>query len=231
MKRKLKEQLRQYYQVREPKGKDAFLAGLQTGRRRMTALLLVQMQYIPKTAWVLSSALFVLMLAAERVLQAHHMGCVYALVPFLGAATVSVSMGSLRCRMAELESTTLFSFGSVFMMRMLILGAGNFAALVIVAAFGGALYFLTEFMYLLVPYMLTAAGSLMVYRRAAQRDAVCMSLAVSLAVAALELAAVGSPLYQTRYTLAWAAACVLLFVFLAVQVRKSTQIMEEMVWN
>lgn len=230
MKRELAEQLEAYYRGPMPQRKKEFLAGRHV-RRQFLTFARVQFQYIPKTAWALSLLLFVLMLTLGRFLDVQRMGCVYAFVPFLCASTVSTGMRSLRCRMAELESATLYSFGSIFMMRMLLLGAGNFLVLVLLAACGKAPYFLSELMYLLAPYMLTAGGSLMVYRRAPQRDAAYMSLAVSPGVAALELSTVGSGIYSAGRTGIWVLLCVLLLVFAVVQMRKSARIMEDAVWN
>lgn len=233
MKRELREQLRQYYEAPSPAGKQEFLRKMHGPRRRTGAMLMVQLRYIPVSAWVLSTALFVLMLLSERLLFVYYAGTAYALVPFLSVTTISVSMRSGRYHMAELERTTLFSLGSVIMMRMLLLGAGNFLMLAAWAFFAGTSFFAAELMYILVPYMLTASGSLMVYRRYAQRDANYMSLVVSGGVAALELSAVHGAafLFEDRYVGVWAAGCALLAVLFAVQIRKSAKSMEDMVWN
>lgn len=233
MERELKEVLRQYYEAPVPKRKQEFLRRIGAPRHRIGALLLVQLRYIPLPAWALSFALFALMLLASRLLPAYYAGCTYALVPFLSVTTVSVSMRSCRYRMAELESTTLFSLGSVIMMRMLLLGIGNLGMLVALTFFMEPQFLLAEFLYILAPYLLTASGSLMIYRRYAQRDANYMGLAFSGLVAALELSAArgASFLYEERYVGAWAAASALLLAQFFVQIRKSMRTMEEMVWN
>lgn len=233
MKRELKRRLRQYYEAPAPEQKQEFLLKMHTPKRRTGAMLLVQLRYIPLSAWVLSVALFVLMLLSDRILPVYYAGTTYALVPFLGVTTISVSMRSSRYRMAELESTTLFSLGGVVMMRMLLLGTGNLLMLAVRSFFADASFPAAELLYILAPYMLTASGSLMVYRRYAQREANYMSLAISTGVAVLELSAAHGAafLFEDRYAALWAAWCVLLVVLFAVQIRKSMQTMEEMVWN
>lgn len=233
MNRRLKEQLKQYYEAPAPERKREFLNRIRAPKQRIGAMLLVQLRYIPLSAWMLSLALFALILSAGRMLPAYYAGCTYALVPFLSVTTVSVSMRSCRCRMAELESTTLFSLGSVIMMRMLLLGIGNLIMLVVLTCFMEPEFFWAEFLYILAPYLLAGSGSLMIYRRYAQRDANYMCLAFSGLVAVLELwASRGTAfMYEERYAGVWALACMLLLALFLVQVRKTMQAMEEMVWN
>lgn len=252
MKRGLKRQLRQYYEPPAPEGKQAFVQAffrkMYTPESRMGAQLLVQLRYIPASAWVVSIVLFILMLLSDWLLPGHCAGYAYSFVPFLGTVTVSVSMRCGRYRMAELEGTSLLSLGSMIMMRMVILGAGNLLLLTAWAfiseasvfsefsdymgkpvseafASTGASFFVSELLYILAPYMLAASGSLMVYRRCAQRDAGYMSLAVSGGVAALELSAVRGAafLFEERYVGVWVIGCAALAALLAAEARKSIQ--------
>lgn len=233
MKKELRGLLEHYYAAPGPQRKQAFLNRLCVPRRRMRVLLFAQLRYIPKVVWILSLVLFAAMIAVENLFSAAYAGSVYALVPFLSAVTVSASMCSCRYHMAELEGTTLFSLGSVVMMRMLLLGFGNLLFLAVFAFFLEPSFFLVEFMYILAPYMLTGSGSLFVYRRYAQRDANYMSLAISGFVAALELYTTKSAVFLFEESRAglWAFLCISLVALFGFQMRKSMQAMEELVWN
>lgn len=222
MKGRLAGEIRQYYNAPLPKQRDAFLKKRYVPRRKASSMLLVQLRYIPKYAWLLSMLLFLLMLLAGRLLRYEIVGVLYALVPFGSVLTVSVSMRSCQHHMAELESATLFSLGSVIMMRMLILGIGNLFTLIVTAAFSGRM-FIAVLMYMLVPYMLTAIGGLMVHRRYPPRSANYASLAISGAVIGFELtfAREAAFVYRKQYIGLWAAATVILALLLAAQIRKS----------
>lgn len=233
MKKEHRELLKRYYTAPKPQEAQAFIRGLCAPRRRTGAMLLVQLHYIPKSAWLLSLFLFALMLCVGSVLQVSYAGSVYALVPFLGTVTIGVSMRSCRCHMAELECTTLFSLGSVIMMRMLLLGLGNLLMLAVLAVFLKPAFFLAEFVYILAPYLLSALASLAVYRRCPQREAGYMSLAASVAVAALELFVTksGAFLFEEGYVGVWVFVCAALAALLASQIQKSARWMEDLVWN
>lgn len=129
-------------------------------------MLLIQVKYIRKTAWL--AALLLLLAAAlitkgnsESVLQ------IAALTPLLAFVTEIETRRSYAYGMAELEMTTRFSLRSIQYARFLILGIFNLIVLAGLALFIRKFVSMSVMLTLtclLLPFLLTMAGALLLER-------------------------------------------------------------------
>lgn len=158
--------------------KEAFLKNVMTGQitraTKMTLdrMLLVQAKYIRKTAWL--AALMILLAAAlitkgnpDSVLQ------ISALTPLLAFVTEIETRRSYAYGMAELEMTTAFSLRSIRYARFMILGLFDLAVLsgisLLIRKYIAISAMLT-LSCLLLPFLLTMTGALLLERTAFGRS-------------------------------------------------------------
>lgn len=173
MDKKLKQMLTEAYRAPAPVGKAAFL---KRNRRRELGrweLVAVQAGYIPWWAWASSLGLFgaILWMASP----ADGLGAWYAaaFTPFLALLAVMENGRSRLHQMEELELACRMARQSVLLARMVVLGLFHLALLAgltpPLAAWGGAGMLRTG-VYLLTPYLLTAALGMELTRRIRGRE-------------------------------------------------------------
>lgn len=236
MERKTKEQLKGYFEAPMPKGKTDFIkrleADMKPQKNGIVYMLGVQLCYISKGVWLVSGVIFVLMLLISRYADATYVGAVYALIPFLVMISVTESLRSYRYGMYELELTCRYSLKDVVLGRLLILGLGNLILLLLVAAFSGGEMF-SRIIYMLVPYLITAAGGLMLMRRFPDKEGNLMYFGFSALVALLECAITlrYSYIYEAAYLNVWMAVCAVCMVLLIREALRTIRMTEELAWN
>ena len=162
----------------DPVKKEEFLKSVMAEQLSRTAkisldqMLLIQAKYIRKTAWL--AALMILLAAAlitkgnsDRVLQ------IAALTPLLAFVTEIETRRSYAYGMAELEMTTPFSLRSIRYARFMILGLFDNAVLAGISLFIRkyvAMSVLLTLACLLLPFLLTMTGALLLERTAFGRS-------------------------------------------------------------
>ena len=172
--------------------KEAFLKTVMAGQLPRTAkvtldrMLLIQIKYIRKTAWL--AALLLLAAAAlithgkpDSVLQ------IAALTPLLAFVTEIETKRSCTYGMAELEMSTPFSLRSIRYARFMILGLFDLAVLVGLTLFIRkyvALRTAATLSLLLLPFLLTMTSALLLERTAFGRNHPNGSGALALLIAA-----------------------------------------------
>ena len=162
----------------DPAQKEEFLKTVMAGQLSGTAgitldrMLLIQIKYIRKTAWL--AALMVLTAAAlitkgspDNAIQ------IAALTPLLAFVTEIETRRSYAYGMAELEMTTPFSLRSIRYARFMILGLFDIAVLAGISLFIRkyvAMSVLLTLACLLLPFLLTMTGALLLERTAFGRS-------------------------------------------------------------
>lgn len=162
----------------DPAKKEEFLKNVMAGQLSRTAritldrMLLIQVKYIRKTAWL--AALMILLAAAlitkgnpDSILQ------ISALTPLLAFVTEIETRRSYAYGMAELEMTTAFSLRSIRYARFMILGLFDLAVLsgisLLIRKYIAISAMLT-LSCLLLPFLLTMTGALLLERTAFGRS-------------------------------------------------------------
>ena len=162
----------------DPAKKEEFLKNVMAGQLSRTAritldrMLLIQVKYIRKTAWL--TALMILLAAAlitkgspDSVIQ------IAALTPLLAFVTEIETRRSYAYGMAELEMTTAFSLRSIRYARFMILGLFDLAVLsgisLLIRKYIAISAMLT-LSCLLLPFLLTMTGALLLERTAFGRS-------------------------------------------------------------
>lgn len=135
--------------------------------------LLTQIGYIRKWVWVLSAAVFSMILFCAELLPQDALWVVSALLPFVALTLVTENARSSVCKMAELEMASRFSLKNVALARLEILGLFHgllFAALLLLGILSRPTAFLQFGLVLLIPYLATCALGLWITRRIRGRE-------------------------------------------------------------
>lgn len=215
MDKNLKEALRRGFEAPPPVRRKAFLRDAPPQPVGMFSFLGIQARYIPKWIWWFSGVLFLVSLGGSCVFQKEALWMLSALMPLLALALLAESGRSERFGMAELEQASRFSYKSVVLARLGIIGAENLllAGLLLPLALKDHDRSLIQAgIYLTVPYLLTAYLGAWALRRIRGRegDFVCAGIGLSVSAGSVLLRQNCPSIYERDYLGWWLAAGLLL---------------------
>ena len=110
MRKEMKQALENAFEAQKPLGKQHFLKE-HKGKRyyiRMDEFILLQTGYIRKSTWMISAVVFLIGIAASRLMKPEIIWGLSAVMPFLALTLVSEWMRSIAYRMFELEQAARF---------------------------------------------------------------------------------------------------------------------------
>lgn len=210
----LERELQILFQVPAPQRRDTFL-----GRRPRTFMshadfVRIQAAYIRKRVWILSVAMFGILVGSTAGCRQEALWNAAGMMPFLALLAAQEHVRSTMYNMTELELSTRFSVKSIVLARMGLLGSFHLLLLLLLlpflAAYGQKGIWQTG-VYLLVPYLMTTFLSLAWVRRVRGRESLYLCLGVAVMVSSLQV--VGSSVgdwYRGKLLPWWLLALVLL---------------------
>lgn len=161
MKKELRYALKDAFEPPNPIHREEFLRNLPMQKKSFGEFLLQQLPYIRKRTWLVSCLLFAVFFVSPR----ENWMAIPSLLPFLALIGITELARSSCCRMAELEMSCRFNLSQVLLARMFWLGLCSFPVLLMslftvgkLSAFDTAQILL----YVLTPYLLTCAASLLI---------------------------------------------------------------------
>lgn len=232
MERKMKEQLEKIYEAPRPDGKRAFLRRMEQPPLRIGTILWTQCFYLSKWEWILSVILLGGVVAVGSLYREWVFSVILALVPFLAVVSVSESVRSITWGMSELEMSARFSLKSVVLARMVIVGVGNVVLELLLALLVGGSFW-ENVLYMLMPYLLTAYGSLILVRMISGKEGIyaCAGLGMLVGMVVEFSTLRYRWIYQGRYTGFWfVAVCFIMYLTIR-ESKRNIRKMEEIVWN
>lgn len=236
MNRKLKHALTAEFYAPPPAGKAAFLKHHRRRELGRWELLMIQVRYIRWWVWALSLAVFSRILLLAVRMDKRLLWSAAALTPFLALLVTAENRKSRLYYMEELELACRVSRQSVILARMLVLGIFHLVllgTLIPLLAAWGDISILQAGVYLLTPYLLTAAMGMELSRRIKGREGMLSCGAAALFVSALQGAAIEIKpvLYQKEYVFLWLWLLVIAAAAMAVEFKINKKEMEELQWS
>ena len=227
-----KELLQQAFMPPVSKKKRTFLRKLPKQEVGFGTLILSQAAYIRKWVWAASFLLFALVVFIAQYMEADVIWMLSALMPFAALLVILEFAKSSAYGMSELEMSSRFSLRTVLLSRMIMLGAVQFAGLLLTIPVTGV-SLLQYGVYLLVPYLLTAMLGLVAVRRFHGKEGMymCGSISAFICVLCPMSNHVIPVLYEEQSFMLWVLAAVLLVVGIGKEYRKTMNNLEEFVWN
>lgn len=224
MKRERMEQLRRLYEAPKPVGKRAFFRKMEQRPISISKMLWLQCACMPKWEWILAICVFAVILTLSHTGPQWMWGMALAMMPFLAVTGVSKSIRSVTYGMNELEQAARFSLKSIVLARMGIVGVENLVLTILFAAAVGEGIFQTA-LYLLIPYLVTTYGSLILVRKMPGKEGVytCAGLAafVIMAEFIVYMDYSWTWIFQVQYVYLWLLAA---FILLALVVKESNRV-------
>ena len=236
MKHILKKELQKAFEAPAPTRKGEFLKTIPQPEISNLSFMLSQIEYIPKYVWGLFGLLFGTALVGGCFREKDVLWIVSALIPF---AALSVLTGNVRSdihRMTELEMSARFSFKSVILARMGILGASHLLLLIFlipICAVYNAASVLQTGLYLLVPYMLTTSVGLYAIRKTHRTDSmyICMGIAIAISGFSIFIQNTFPGVYGMKYTPIWLIVLIILMISTIKEMVKNIMQTEELTWS
>ncbi|WP_455717568.1 hypothetical protein [Anaerosporobacter sp.] len=232
MERKLQKQLKEYFEAPEPIRKREFMRKVGRQNMSMAHMMKTQLCYISKCAWIASFFLFMFALFLNYHIESTYIGSVNALVPFFVMVSITESMRSYHYGMDELELSSRFSLKSIILTRMIILGISNFMMILFIALLSGYNVY-SQLVYMMVPYLITAIGGLMIVRKVSNRDGtyLCFSFSVLVAFLVIVVSMKYNFIYNTSYLGIWTVVCVCFMVLMIREIHRTIRKTEDLAWN
>lgn len=236
MDKKLKQALEAAYRAPEPVGKAAFLKRHRRRELGRWELVGIQIRYIRWWVWAASLALFggILWMAAPVT----GLGAWYAaaFTPFLALLAVMENGRAQVYQMEELELACRMALPGIVLTRMVVLGLFHLILLAgltpPLAAWGG-LAFARTGVYLLTPYLLTAALGMELARRVRGRGYLLACGGAAVLVSMLGVQLLNWPVIsgQPEQFLLWVAALAASLIAVAVEVNLNFHERSELQWS
>jgi len=236
MDKKLRQALRDAYRAPAPTGQAAFLKQHRRRELGRWELAAVQAGYIRWWVWGASLVLFGLILRLASWPAQGELWSASAFTPFLALLVVAENGRARRCRMEELELACRVPRHSVLLARMAVLGLFHMALLAALTpplALWGAVGAARAGVYLLTPYLLTAAVGMELTRRVRGRECLTACGGAAVLVSALGmLAARQRPaLYQRESLPLWGLALAAAVAATGMEIMLNFKERSELQWN
>lgn len=227
-----KEVLQQAFAAPEPKKKRAFLHTLPKQQVGLGALVLSQAAYIRVWVWAVSFLVFGVAVLAAQIAELDVIWILSAVMPFAALLIVLEFARSAAYGMSELEMSSRFSLRTILLARMVMLGMVQFFGLLLIIPMAG-MALVSNGVYLLVPYLLTAFLGLVTVHRMRGKEGlfVCGSISAFVCVLAPMSKYAAPVLYEQQNRILWVIAIAFLLVGFVKEYRTSINHLEEFVWN
>jgi len=239
----MKGALQSAFEAPEAIKKDAFLKNLNYPKTRYKDFFISQIGYIRKRVWWLCIIL-VLMTFTEkfcmdkRILTFENKNLIWiiaATLPFLALISVTEISRSYFFRMEELEMSCRYSLSDLVIARVTILGIVNALLLIsVILVVGSNGYgFLRVSLYLVLPYLMTCFGSILVLNHVRGIESLYYCGAVAGVVSATDsiLSLTKQIIYNRNSILIGGFLCVVFMISIFVQMQRFIKRMEEIQWN
>ena len=236
MNRKLKQALSDAFYAPPPARKAAFLKQHRRRELGRWELIALQVRYIRWWVWPLSLVLSSFILMTGTLSAESTPWYIAALTPFLALLVITENGRAQLYQMEELELACRMSRQSVILARMAALGLFHlmlFGLLTPLLAVWGTIGAAQAGVYLLTPYLLTAALGMEVTRRIHGREGLLACGAVAAAISVSGPLAINTrpALYQPENLIWWGAALAAAMIAAGVEFTLNVKNMGELQWN
>ncbi len=236
MNKKLKKALWEVYRAPSPERKAAFFKQHRRRELGCRELIALQIRYIRWWVWPLSLALSGFILITVTLSAKSAPWYIAALTPFLSLLVITENGRAQLYQMEELELACRMSRQSVILARMVALGLFHlmlFGLLTPLLAVWSTVGAVQAGVYLLTPYLLTAALGMELTRRIRGQEGLlaCGAMAAAISVSGSLAVNIRPALYQWENLIWWGAALAAAMIAAAVEFALNVKNMEELQWN
>lgn len=238
MRKEMRQALEKAFEAPKALGKQHFFKE-HKGKRyyiRMDEFILLQVGYIRKRTWMISAVVFILGITAASVMKSELVWVLSAVMPFLALTIISEWMRSIAYGMFELEQVTRFSFKSVLLARLGILGMANFLIFLFCLFLGRVqpdMKLFEAFVYLSIPYLTTVFLGLWLVRKTGFRESeyVCLGSAAAVSACGVLIRLSAKTFLREEAVKWWGLLALVLAVLVIGEFYKGLEKTEAYIWN
>lgn len=224
MDQKINKQLKEIYSAPVPQRKDVFLKTYRRKEISMGKFYLIQLSFISPLVWIVSLAIFVIILLRTSFDNSTMNWVASSLVPLLALVALTENHKSERYGMSELEMSSRFSLKSIIMVRMSVIGIFHILILFFLAllSFGINTHTMA---YLLVPYLLTANLGSIICRHIHGNESfhLCIVAAVLVSMAGLVSHTKFTFIFTPNFFLHWCVALAVTMLFTIINIMRTVK--------
>lgn len=244
MNKRLKKALKASFEAPPPMGKEQFIKALRFPKTTYRDFFASQFFFIRKRVWLVSFFIvaisWIIIFRAQAAIHWEVEGwkiwSISAAVPFMAMMSVTEIYRSAACHLAELEISCRFNLPQIIVARLIILGGGNFAVLILLLSFlnGTSTYNILQMVvYLMVPYLTVCGICLWILNHAHSQEGVygCAAATCLVCVISMLFRNTAPALYTNACLKGWLALFTCCCVVIGVQIRKLLKQTEEQTWN
>ena len=233
---KWKDELMQAFDAPRPVRKRDFLRQLYLPKIPVHEFLFVQMGYIRKWIWCVSTLIFVVSILGLVFLPGIVLWLISGLTPLLALTIISESGRSELYKMVELEMATHFSLRSVTFARLAILGLMDLLLLGVLLPIGlwnDTAVPLAAALYIITPFLLTTFIGLYIVRKFRGQEAMyaCVGISVGISISLFLSHKIIPFIYQEQCLTAWMITALALLFGNGKQCVAMIKKTEELAWN
>lgn len=236
MNKKFKQALSDTFYAPPPIHKATFLKQHRRRELGRWELIVLQIRYIQWWVWVLSLLLsgFILVFASWSMESAPW--CIAALTPFMALLAITENGRAQLYKMEELELACRMPRQSIIMARMVVLGLFHLillGLLIVPLTALGAVGMSQAGLYLLTPYLLTAALGMELTRRVRGREGLlaCGISAAVISIAGPHATNIRPTLYQVDDLAWWGVALIVAIIAAITELTLNVKWMGELKWT
>ena len=237
MNKQLKEQLKDTFQPPPSQNKSQFIHNLHYPKATRTSVYITQAGYISKRLWVLSAMIMmvIFVIASKEMFLTTTIKAISGVLPFLSLLGIIEIQKSRAYHMVELEMSCPFNFGKITLIRMAIIGTYSFLFVLMVTLCTNQINqsFLTYFIYLSVPFMVSSYLSIWIINRFSRKDTlyVCGGVTVFVSTITSNQTINQQILYSQEFAFVWMIAFAVVTILLTLEITKFMKKTEELSWN
>lgn len=238
MRKEMRQALEKAFEAPGPLGKQHFLKEHKEKRYyiRTDEFILLQVGYIRKSTWMISAVVFILGITAASVVKSELIWVLSAVMPFLALTIISEWMRSIAYGMFELEQVTRFSFKSVLLARLGILGMANFLIFLFCLFLGRVqpdMKLFEALVYLAIPYLMTIFLGLWLVRKTGFRESeyVCLGIAAMVSGCGILIRLSAKTILREEAVKWWGLLALVLAVLVMEEFYKGLEKTEVYIWN
>lgn len=238
MRKEMRQALEKAFEAPGPLEKQHFLKEHKEKRYyiRTDEFILLQVGYIRKSTWMISAVVFILGITAASVVKSELIWVLSAVMPFLALTIISEWMRSIAYGMFELEQVTRFSFKSVLLARLGILGMANFLIFLFCLFLGRVqpdMKLFEALVYLAIPYLMTIFLGLWLVRKTGFRESeyVCLGIAAMVSGCGILIRLSAKTILREEAVKWWGLLALVLAVLVMEEFYKGLEKTEVYIWN
>lgn len=237
MNKKLKKEIKNVFEISEPKRKYEFINSLNYPMDSMLNSYFSQIGYISKSYWIYTSLIIIILIFGARCFVINEITYfISGIIPFFTLIGITEISRSSSNNMRELEMSCRFDLDKIIFMRLMIVGCSHFIIILInliIFANQTEFGYLRYVIYSITPFILTVGLSIFTNNRIKSKDMkfVCVCITGFTSIGIFIISSSLLMVYNKEFIKAWIIILIFSGVLMYKEIKKLIKQTRELKWN